>query len=650
MLLLLLTGCSDNRDVNRMSSSDFAKFRALSDSITHFSPGVIHVIERGMKEARDSFTYYRYCLLKSKYFVLSATPDSLIVYADSCIRFAQRQPASPSQKTLIALAFNYKAAGMHNFHQSPDTQIQLYTRAYNLLLDGEEQYYLPDLCANLGDSYEQKNDLPQAANWYRRALFLADSLELPNDSRVTLNMGLGYIYQNLGDYTTARQYYESIQKPVSKEEPSIQAYFLTNFGNMFYYSHDYKSALRIFLRLQKMLLKYHLSDTYDMNLCRINLADVYLNLHSLDNAEKYLAACYPYFKKLGDPVALYYANTIRIGIAILRNQTELVPRILSEETLSKKGVDQNLVNIRNGYLLHYYEKKGDYETAYRLQNDVRTQLDSLEQNRQHMRAAEVMMRFEQDTLQLHHQLTLQKMDAHIDHMYALSTLLFVLIVILLGSTWIFYRHRQQKNNLKLMQLRLADARNRISPHFVFNVLNSRMGNSMQVQQDQLLTLASVIRQNLDLSTQQFVTLRQEVEFVQRYVSLEQSLTGGFSFEMQLPSEELLDQCQLPPMLLQILIENAIKHGVKSDPSGSHHIWVEVTMNNEEMVMIVRNDGAPFDIRKSGKGTGLNIIRTTMAAMNMIGRQRMSYRVTDDHGKGCCAMITIKQSKIKLTEK
>ena len=74
------------------------------------------------------------------------------------------------------------------------------------------------------------------------------------------------------------------------------------------------------------------------------------------------------------------------------------------------------------------------------------------------------------------------------------------------------------------------------------------------------------------------------------------------------------------------------------------------MNNEEMVMIVRNDGAPFDIRKSGKGTGLNIIRTTMAAMNMIGRQRMSYRVTADHGKGCCAMITIKQSKIKLTEK
>ena len=68
------------------------------------------------------------------------------------------------------------------------------------------------VCANLGDAYLFKNSLPEAAAWYRRALFLVDSLQLPAKENITLYLGLATIYLHLDDFDSSLKYYRQTEK------------------------------------------------------------------------------------------------------------------------------------------------------------------------------------------------------------------------------------------------------------------------------------------------------------------------------------------------------------------------------------------------------------------------------------------------------
>ena len=64
---------------------------------------------------------------------------------------------------------------------------------------------------------------------------------------------------------------------------NLQAYFLNNYGNYYYYTKDYQTSLKKFLMLKKLLEKHDKRETFSMYLCKLNLADVYLNLNYLIN-------------------------------------------------------------------------------------------------------------------------------------------------------------------------------------------------------------------------------------------------------------------------------------------------------------------------------------------------------------------------------
>ena len=82
---------------------------------------------------------------------------------------------------------------------------------------------MPDLCANLGDAYVFDNDLPKAALWYRKALFIADSLQLPKVQNASLYMGLGRIYLLLEDYEASLNCYQQTEKCFSDLSLNLQA-------------------------------------------------------------------------------------------------------------------------------------------------------------------------------------------------------------------------------------------------------------------------------------------------------------------------------------------------------------------------------------------------------------------------------------------
>lgn len=436
----------------------------------------------------------------------------------------------------------------------------------------------------------------------------------------------------------------------------MQAYYLNNYGNYYYYSKDYKNSLRLFLRLKDLLEKRGKAEAFDMYLCKLNMADVYLNLDQLAESEKYLDEVEPYMRKNADGVATYYCNTIRIGLAVKRHDFQAVTRILdSEQNMSQMPFTMR--QIRNHYLRLYYKARGDYRLAYEnLRDDVR-QNDSLEHRRTNMRASEVMERFTQDTLKLHHDLQMEHKNAELQEtkMFATAASAIVLLVVMFFiMKTIQNRRRLETNKLRMMQLKMESVRNRISPHFVFNVLNNKIVHSGSEEADELMRLSKLIRANLDMSCRLDVSLAEELEFVKQYVEVERPLVDeNMEFKLDVAPGIDLDKVRIPSMFVQILVENALVHGLRGW-EGSKRLQVKIERRQEGMTSIsVIDNGPGFDIRSAGrKRTGLTVLSQTIAMINERNRSRMSFfihNLHDDGGKvlGCEAGFLV-PDKMKLS--
>lgn len=334
LLLVVLLGCQRPAESGK-TEEERKVLACIDDSVEAMSAHAPEIIRKALASATDSLTYYKYYVRKAKYFCLSATPDSMYPILDQTISYCKLQPATERRNSLLAYAYNCKAIAYHNYRKNPDEVIRLYKDATTLLANSDAKDQLPKVCANLGDAYIFKSQLPEAAACYRRALFLVDSLGLPSSENITLYLGLATIYLQLNDFETSLKYYQQTEKYFSQMSVGMQAYYLNNYGNYYYYTKNYKASLQKFLAMKAFLEKHHKTDTFDMYLCKLNLADVYLNLDKVALSEKYLDEIEPWFAENGNEVSIYYVNSIRIGQAVKQGNMAKVKDILSHE----KGSD-----------------------------------------------------------------------------------------------------------------------------------------------------------------------------------------------------------------------------------------------------------------------------------------------------------------------
>lgn len=603
--------------------------------------------------------YHEYLLRLANFYWLSDRPERADTLINRIINFVNRQDngyyaqhniySTPRLNTMMASALSCKAARNHNFHRDPGKTLQFYKESYRLYQHSDNEKELPFVCANIADAYIQLNDIPNAARCYRRALFLVDSLKQPEHSNITLYMGLAQIYLTLNDFETAKHYYDETERFFDLMLPPMQAYYVNNLGNYYYFRKDYHKALDTFLRLKRVIIKNGMQNNFDMYLCKVNLADVYLNLNQTDSAQHYLDEVEPFFRKNGDPSGIYYCNTIRIGIATKRGDFNEVRRVANGDKAGEKDVQYSMVNIRNRYMRQFYEHTNNYRMAYETLKRDQSYTDSLEHNRSNMRSAEIMARFRADTLQLHHDLALEHKNAEIQRAHTMTTgaILTAVVLVLLLIMWYMYtRKKQLQNQVNIMNLKLNNVRNRISPHFMFNVLNNKIVNSGEKEASELMELARLIRTNLDMSSQPYMMLDKELEFVQQYIRVERYLLGDdFKFNIDVADDADIAKVKIPSMFLQILTENAIVHGLKG-MEGEKRLRIYIARENNLTIISVEDNGPGFNARRAlKKGTGLGIISQTIAVTNERNKQKMRFEISNREDSnnqiiGCKATLKI----------
>ncbi len=310
LLLLTTYGCGKSDDVRRRNAQR-ERINTLDSSITSRKPDVQTIIENYLAEAKDSLEWYELYLRHAKYHLNSKTPDSLLPYVERTIAFANTQNPSPRVNGIKAHAYEIKANYYHRHRTNHNEILKLHTTAYEAMMNSDDMEFLPELCANMADTYTQMNDMAKAASWYRRALYLVDSLQLPDIKNVTLYLGLARIYMNLDDYDTSLKYYRECGSFYDRMPVNMQAYYLNNFGNYYYFLGDYYNALKMFLRMKSLLTEYN-DYGIDMYTCKINLADVYLNMGRMDDAKTNVEEAERFFTDNKIWMGVYYARSIRI--------------------------------------------------------------------------------------------------------------------------------------------------------------------------------------------------------------------------------------------------------------------------------------------------------------------------------------------------
>ena len=162
---------------------------------------------------------------------------------------------------------------------------------------------------------------------------------------------------------------------------------------------------------------------------------------------------------------------------------------------------------------------------------------------------------------------------------------------------------------------LRALRAQLNPHFLFNSLNSinaLVGNDPEGARRMSEGLGDFLRRTLNLGSREAVTLSEELALVDRYLAIEQVRFGE-----RLAVERMIEpgtaECRVPPLLLQPLVENAVKHGVSARVEGGT-IRIEARRRGEWLVLAIEN---PFDEQgptRVGEGVGLENVRRRLAVL------------------------------------
>lgn len=178
----------------------------------------------------------------------------------------------------------------------------------------------------------------------------------------------------------------------------------------------------------------------------------------------------------------------------------------------------------------------------------------------------------------------------------------------------FRRSREVQRSEMQMKLALSNAELRaleaqVNPHFLFNCLNSIRGmiceNPAQAQ-DMITRLANILRYNLQKDRDHTVPLASEIEAVSDYLALE-SIRFEDRLRVHLELDGKVRESMVPPMLLQTLVENAIKHGVEEVTAGGD-LFIRAALEGNVLRIEVENAGGLGDPRPGSTQIGLTNAR------------------------------------------
>ncbi len=183
-------------------------------------------------------------------------------------------------------------------------------------------------------------------------------------------------------------------------------------------------------------------------------------------------------------------------------------------------------------------------------------------------------------------------------------------------------------------------RAQINPHFMFNALNSIRAliiEEPKKAQKGITQLSNILRSSLVADRKTTISLREELKTVEDYLELEK-----VRYEERLQTKWDVDKdtlsVQVPPMMLQTLVENAIKHGVQKATNWGF-VEIKTTTINNELLIKIRNTGVLKNTENKNEDGGFGLINTEKRLKLLYGNKG-SFEIFQESHQIVCALIKI----------
>jgi len=552
------------------------------------------------------------------------------------------------------------------------------------------------LVLGLGSTYSVYGDYYRALELYNQAIGLADSKQ-DFQSLVALLNNRGNVFLKLGDLKAAiNDYEQAIKNQTNVLQPGQLSSLLLNLGNVYLQTDQYQKAKTLYYQAKQEAQK---TDNWQVVArAMLNLSLIFDQLKQSDSAYYYIEKAYnlpftqnntelnttaanifgSHLEKAGKlpeaeiflqkayHQAIYYKlmqeqakATLNLGNLYFKTNRFYKARQYLEESLKINQQTGNLdLQIKNLLLLSTLsEETGNLNAALFYQKNYAVLYDSLFDIKKQEQVSQVEgrlnLRLKEGQLE-NQRLLIEKKNKELYLQRARIVYLIVITALLLLLILILYNRKQIKtsrNQLKLEQEQLETEqrllRAQMNPHFMFNALNSIQAfisenNSLQAEIF-LSKFASLMRYYLDSSSKSFVSLDEEIAGLKLNIELEQlRMNSSFSFEIKLDDSIEATECDVPPMLAQPFIENAIKHGLrtKKEP-GFLSVSFEL-IDQQSMRCIIQDNGigrAAAKISTGRKSTheskGIAITQKRLAIIWNSKFQREFLKISDlknDHGE------------------
>jgi len=190
------------------------------------------------------------------------------------------------------------------------------------------------------------------------------------------------------------------------------------------------------------------------------------------------------------------------------------------------------------------------------------------------------------------------------------------------------------------QARLHALRCQLNPHFLFNALNSAIAlidEDPQRAQTMLTLLSGLLRKTLEDDTAAETTLRQELDLIHSYMEI-QRVRYEERLRVEIDVPDAVRDCAVPPLLLHALVENAVKHGLRTASTTPVEISVVASYDGDALHIEVRNSGR---LERGSNGLGLRNLTDRLDTLYP-GRHR--FDIAEKNGE-VCAMLEIRGPKV-----
>ncbi len=470
-------------------------------------------------------------------------------------------------------------------------------------------------------------------NYYKALEIFEREGDLLAVSKIYNNLGV--INQNREQKKDALEFYEKslkIKKDVKADEVLVASSYV-NIGSVYEDLEDENNSLKFYYKALK-IFDSKKSKKY-ISLVLGNVASVKLNAGDIDSSDYYIAKAISINKSIDNRLGLVLNYYIKGKLFFYKKQTDSA--IFYNKKALKLADTLNVVSEKSKVLLELvklYKEKKDYKNAFLFYEKLSIAKDSLNSKDANDKIETLRIVYETE-----------KKDKEIDNLQKdiskNRVLLFIISLVLILISliiFLFFKQKLTKTKYEADLFNQKLLRLQMNPHFIFNALASIQ--SFMFEKDvkkaalYLSSFSKLTRSILNNSREEFISLQEDVDTTDNYLKIQQMrFENKFDYDIIIDEEIDPEYVQVPPMLIQPFVENAVIHGFK-DIDYIGKIKVEYKRKNDSIEVIVEDNGKGIDLQseKSHKSHALSITKERLKILNNNKKRLISFQISDNEEK------------------